>query len=233
MVAGIEVSGFGSDLNQTNSNSLQVFVPLSIQTVTTNIKSIYTVTGRLGYAFYPGWLGYAKAGFASARIDTSGQTVPPIPPLVLNWSTSQWHDGYVVGAGVERQLTKNITLAGEYNYIGLYTKDHVGAVSGGNIGPANQVIHSVNGNIQSVMVRVITHSWNRPLIELEKSIPAFRHGELTRPIIATASCFAVFCLSFQGPKPAQFPCFWRKSRYIAAHLTRKHGSKGRPVAAGP
>jgi len=35
------------------------------------------------------------------------------------------------------------------------------------------------------------------------------------------------------PKMAQFPCFSRKYRYIPRHLTRKHGSKGRPVAAGP
>jgi hypothetical protein len=33
--------------------------------------------------------------------------------------------------------------------------------------------------------------------------------------------------------PAVFPCFWLESGYIARHLTRKHGSKGRPVAAGP
>src|ERR1700722_12533196 len=35
------------------------------------------------------------------------------------------------------------------------------------------------------------------------------------------------------PKNPGFPCFSRKSRYIPRHLTRKHGSKGRPVAAGP
>ena len=34
-------------------------------------------------------------------------------------------------------------------------------------------------------------------------------------------------------KPALFPCFWLESGYIPRHLTRKHGSKGRPVAAGP
>jgi hypothetical protein len=32
---------------------------------------------------------------------------------------------------------------------------------------------------------------------------------------------------------ALFPCFWLESGYTARHLTRKHGSKGRPVAAGP
>ena len=37
-----------------------------------------------------------------------------------------------------------------------------------------------------------------------------------------------------GPrKLALFPCFWLESGYTPRHLTRKHGSKGRPVAAGP
>src|ERR1700688_3645562 len=36
-----------------------------------------------------------------------------------------------------------------------------------------------------------------------------------------------------GVNQALFPCFRRKSRYIPRHLTRKHGLKGRPVAAGP
>jgi hypothetical protein len=37
----------------------------------------------------------------------------------------------------------------------------------------------------------------------------------------------------EGQKPAVFPCFPPKYRYIPRHLTRKHGSKGRPVAVGP
>ena len=154
-VVGIEAAGFASDLNQTIQNSVQIFSPLSTQTVTTNIKAIYTVTGRLGYAFYPGWLGYAKGGFASARIETSGNTNPTLPGLILDWNTRQWHDGYVVGVGSEYQLSRNITLGLEYDYIGLGSKDHVGAVSGGAITAANQIVHGVNGNnIQSVMVRV-------------------------------------------------------------------------------
>src|SRR5690348_11079051 len=35
------------------------------------------------------------------------------------------------------------------------------------------------------------------------------------------------------PKSLGFPCVWPKSRYIPRHLTRKLGSKGRPVATGP
>ena len=49
------------------------------------------------------------------------------------------------------------------------------------------------------------------------------------------------CLAGRGPKSpgnkarklALFPCFWLESGYTPRHLTRKHGSKGRPVAAGP
>ena len=151
-VVGIEGSWSGSKLNEGITN-LPMFPPPFIQTVTTDIKSIYTVTGRLGYSFLPNWLGYAKAGFASARIQTSGQTTPAIPGLVLDWNTALWHNGYVVGLGAEYMVTRNITVGVEYNYIGLGSVDHVGAVSGGGIGPANQIVHGVTANIQSVMAR--------------------------------------------------------------------------------
>ena len=38
---------------------------------------------------------------------------------------------------------------------------------------------------------------------------------------------------WKAENPALFPCFWLESGYTPRHLTRKHGSKGRPVAAGP
>ena len=154
VVIGIEGSWLGADLNRTNPNVVQVFAPTNVQTVTTNIRSAYTIAGRLGYEFAPAWLGYVKGGYASARIDTSGLTTPAIAGLNLNWNTSQWHGGYVVGAGVEYKMTKNVVVGVEYDYIGLNTTNHVGAVSGGVIGPANQIVHSVNGNIQSLTARL-------------------------------------------------------------------------------
>jgi hypothetical protein len=44
---------------------------------------------------------------------------------------------------------------------------------------------------------------------------------------------ALWHLDEKAFKTGIFPCFSPNSRYIARHLTRKHGSKGRPVAAGP
>jgi outer membrane immunogenic protein len=122
--------------------------------VATSINSLFTVTGRLGYSFSPGWLGYVKGGYASAKVDTAGVTNPPVAGLLLNWNTSQWHDGFVVGVGGEYKITQNITLGLEYDYVGLSTSDHVGPVSGGAITADNQIVHRVNGNIQSVMARL-------------------------------------------------------------------------------
>ena len=51
-------------------------------------------------------------------------------------------------------MWKNITLGLEYDFIRLNSKDHTGAISGGAIGPANQVVHSVNADIHAVMLRV-------------------------------------------------------------------------------
>jgi outer membrane immunogenic protein len=153
IVLGVEASWTGADLNDTHPGAAQVFFPIAFQNVSTRIQQYYTVTGRLGYSFTPNWLGYVKGGFASARIETAGTTFPPVPGLLLNWNTADWHNGWVVGAGGEYRITKNFSLGLEYNYLRFDTKDHVGAVSGGIIGPANQVVHGVNADIHSLMAR--------------------------------------------------------------------------------
>ena len=47
-----------------------------------------------------------------------------------------------------------MTLGVAYNYIQLDSAIDTGAVSGRIIGPANQIVHSVNGNIQTIMARL-------------------------------------------------------------------------------
>jgi outer membrane immunogenic protein len=152
-VVGVEGSWAGTDLSDTENNVVQIFAP-SVQSVTTDIKSIATVTGRLGYSFTPQWLVYAKGGYAGGRIETSGTTSPPIVGLNLDWSTSEWHNGWTIGAGVEYHVWKYITLGLEYDFIRLNSADHTGAVSGGAITAANQIVHSVNADVHSVTARV-------------------------------------------------------------------------------
>ena len=154
LVLGVEGSWTATGLSQTNPNVVQVFAPFSTQTVKTEITDYATVTGRFGVLVDPTWLVYGKGGYAVANIETSGTTTPAVQGLNLNWNTKQWHNGWIGGGGVEHRLWKNVTLGVEYNYIQLDSAIHTGAVSGGIIGPANQIVHSVNGNIQTIMARL-------------------------------------------------------------------------------
>jgi outer membrane immunogenic protein len=153
-VAGIEGSWSGTDLDKTVNNVVQVFSPDSVQTVTTQINSIATATARIGYSFAPPWLVYAKGGYAGGRIETSGRTAPGFPGFNLDWDTSRWHNGWTVSGGFEYRVWKNVTLGIEYDFIRLTADDHVGPVSGGAITAANQIVHSVDADIQSVRARV-------------------------------------------------------------------------------
>ncbi len=152
-VIGVEGSWTATDLKQTKDNVVQIFAP-SLQSVTTEIKSIATITGRLGYSTDPAWLIYAKGGYARGRIETSGRTSPPMPGLDLDWDTSSWHNGWIIGGGVEYRLWRNVIVGVEYGYVRLNEKNHVGAVSGGAITAANQVEHGVDADIHSVVARI-------------------------------------------------------------------------------
>jgi hypothetical protein len=75
----------------------------------------------------------------------------------------------------------------------------------------------------------------REIQEVADSIPAAsaQRGLFDKDSgLPRAACQTV-SFSPAGQIRPVFPCFLRKSRYIPRHLTRKHGSKGRPVAAGP
>jgi outer membrane immunogenic protein len=152
VVIGAEGSWSGTDLDQTNLNVVQIFAP-SIQTVNTTIKSLGMATVRAGYVVMPSLLAYVKGGYASGRVQTSGQTIPPIPGLNLNWTTSQRHSGHTVGGGLEVLTQDRFTFAMEYDFVRLNSRDHVGAVSGGAIGPANQIVHSVVSDVHAVTLR--------------------------------------------------------------------------------
>jgi outer membrane immunogenic protein len=150
VVVGIEASWSGTHLDQTNPNVVQVFAPAAPQTVETTINSMYTLAGRLGYAFTPATLGYVKGGYASAKINTAGVTGPAVPGF--NWTSSNWNDGFVVGAGLEYKLMPNVVVGAEYDYIGLVTHDQVGAIAA--VAPTFAAVHGVNANVQTLTARL-------------------------------------------------------------------------------
>jgi outer membrane immunogenic protein len=85
------------------------------------------VTGRLGYAFDRTMV-YAKGGYAGANVEASvqdqitnvggfcGSNQPQDP---CHGGGTSWHNGWVIGGGIERAIARNLTLGVEYNYIDL------------------------------------------------------------------------------------------------------------------
>ena len=77
--------------------------------VNNQINYLGTVRGRLGYAF-DRVLVYGTGGFAYANTTTSLN----VPANNISTTSSQFHTGYVFGAGVEVAVTNNVLLRAEY-----------------------------------------------------------------------------------------------------------------------
>ena len=120
------------------------------EVITTNIQSVMSVTGRIGFAPSADWLLYGKGGYAAARIDTNGSVTPALSVSNLDFTTTNWHNGWTVGAGAEYRLFRNITLGLEYDYYRFNSVQHVGGISAldtlldGSTRPASPILHSVN-----------------------------------------------------------------------------------------
>ena len=74
-VVGIEGAWVGKAMNVTRDNNYPQFTGFA-NLLTTEISSIASFTGRLGYAVSPDWLIYAKGGVAFAKIETAGEVTP-------------------------------------------------------------------------------------------------------------------------------------------------------------
>lgn len=109
--------------------------------VSTKMGGIATVAGRFGYAF-DGWLGYLKAGYATARIETDfngGETEGKVK-----------HHGYVLGLGAETMILPNFSLGLEYNFVHLNGTEHANA-------PFIDAIHNVEADVHAIMARGTIH----------------------------------------------------------------------------
>lgn len=129
------------------------------ETITTNIQSVYSVTGKLGYAVAPDWLLYAKGGYAGARIETAGRISPQVYPNIFDFTERKFHNGWTVGAGIEHRLFGNVSVGVEYNYFKFGNVTHSGSVAAQDtinnvLVPANPVLHRVNADMHAVMARI-------------------------------------------------------------------------------
>jgi outer membrane immunogenic protein len=140
LVFGIEASLSGADLE---GNERSIANPAV--TYSSEINSIVTVTGRLGYAA-DGWLIYGKAGWANARVEVSGVNTG----LGDAFSADDRRNGWTVGAGLEYLLAPNVSLGLEYSFIDLGRRDFSGTTDLGLGFTASDVeteIHSVTARL--------------------------------------------------------------------------------------
>jgi outer membrane immunogenic protein len=86
-------------------------------TFNTQIDALYSVTGRVGYA-WDRFLGYVKGGGAWERDNYT------ISNGVLSATASETRSGYTVGVGAEYAVHPNVTWFVEYNYYDFGTRSN-------------------------------------------------------------------------------------------------------------
>ena len=77
---------------------------------------------RLGYAIDRTLL-FVTGGYAGADVDAA-----LVDPAHGTWTTGNWSNGYVVGAGLEYAFTNNISAKAEYLYAGFGSHHYFGGV---------------------------------------------------------------------------------------------------------
>ena len=109
-VATLEISG---DFAATKTSMKSALFTSDV--VNTRAHSFFTTAGRLGYA-YDKYLVYLKSGIAWQQSDYE-RIVPN--PAIAGWieRAKQVRTGLVLGTGVERMLTADLSVAAEYDYV--------------------------------------------------------------------------------------------------------------------
>ena len=139
------VIGAEGTLSRTNlDDDFRRLNPAAV-TYSTDINWIGTVAGRLGFASGPA-LVYAKAGWATANVELSGRQTA----IGDAFSLDDRRNGWVVGAGFEYMVSRNLTLGLEYNFIDLGNTSYAGFTRTGlpyTITDADVEIHTVTARL--------------------------------------------------------------------------------------
>lgn len=105
-----------ADFGTISSTNPVVVVPGI--TASYQLKNTEDLTARIGYAFSPAILAYAKGGAAWTNVSASSVA----PGAVTGETASFTRSGFTVGAGLEWKFAQSWSLFGEYNYLDFGTK---------------------------------------------------------------------------------------------------------------
>jgi outer membrane immunogenic protein len=112
------VIGIQADYDWMNANGSHLDPFLGVTTLSSNTKSLGSVTGRIGYA-WDRFLGYVKGGGAWERDDYSW-FFTAAPGIATG--ASETRGGWTIGIGGEYAFTDWLTGFAEYDYYGFGTR---------------------------------------------------------------------------------------------------------------
>ena len=147
---GVELEGHGMDFDDA------IGVPGSSDVLSVESEWGATASARLGFILAANSLLYVKGGYAAGDVKTSYLDTSGTTATTGLLETSETHQGFILGAGLEHMIGDNVSFGLEYNYIDLGDKDHSGIASGAGGGP---VVNNVDVQVHTVTARLNWH-WN-------------------------------------------------------------------------
>jgi outer membrane immunogenic protein len=151
-VLGAEATIAGLDFDEALVNPND-----SDDTLSVEVEWLATAAARLGFSWGASML-YAKGGYATGDVNHRYEDAGGGPTGFYN--TNETHHGFVAGAGLEHQISDNVSAGIEYNYIDLGETDHSAvavATGGGAVG--GPIVADVDAQIHSVTARLNWHFW--------------------------------------------------------------------------
>jgi outer membrane immunogenic protein len=126
---------------------------------------LFTLRGRLGWAFSPAWLVYATGGLAVTDLHSGWTFSETRFGNVASSSFSNTRAGWTIGAGVETKFAAGWRLGLEYLFVDFDTSTStvpVVLLLGGGTVPQN---FTQTVDLQSHIVRVkLNYSWGGPVV---------------------------------------------------------------------
>lgn len=118
IVVGIDGDYSWAGLSGSSTTALATGTSVN---VSSKVKWVATLTGRLGYAFERNWLLFAKGGAAWAGYSGESAAFGTAGANVGNGTNSQTRNGWTIGAGAEWGFAAHWSAKLEYDYVKFST----------------------------------------------------------------------------------------------------------------
>jgi outer membrane immunogenic protein len=156
-VFGVQFWGAGASIQDRHPQVNGSFAAGAIGTLETRIRSMETLTGRVGYAVLPEWLLYVRGGGAWKR-----DTISLFQPggVALSENAGVRFDGITFGGGAEYMLMRNLSVFAEASHADFSRKQFTFVAAPGTLGNPDTVNHKQS--VTTVLVGLnLRLNWGR------------------------------------------------------------------------